>query len=345
MKTPLVACFPLVLWLACGCHQGKPEGEHPGGTYRFLKEIPIGGPGGWDYLSVSAQGRRLYVSHGTNVIVVDLTKDAVVGVVTNTPGVHGFAVARELGLGFASNGRSNTVSIVDLEELRTVARVPTGGNPDAILYEPAQEEVYAFNGRSNSVTVIEARMGKVVTTLPLPGKPEFAVADPAAGRVYVNIEDKNEVAALDTRTHKVVGLWPISPGEAASGLALDARHHRLFLGCENKLMVMMDCTSGKVLTTVPIGAGVDATAFDPVTRLAFSSNGEGTVTIAHQDTPDTLRVVQTLTTARGARTMALDPVTHKIYLSTAEFEPVPADAPGQRPLPKPDTFKVLVYGP
>ncbi len=187
--------------------------------------------------------------------------------------------------------------------------------------------------------------GKAVATVELGGKPEFAVTDVRDGRVYCNLEDKSEVAAIDTRTHKVVSTWPIAPGEEASGMALDARHRRLFLGCANKLMVMMDSGTGKVVASVPIGQGVDANAFDPETKLAFASCGDGTVTVAHEETPDTLTVVQTLKTERGARTMALDPMSHRIYLSSAKFEQLPEGTPRQRPKVIPGSFKVLVYGP
>jgi YVTN family beta-propeller protein len=219
----------------------------------------------------------------------------------------------------------------------------TGTNPDAILFEPGQNEVYAFNGRGQSATVIDVKSAKVVATIPLGGKPEFAQADPAAGRVYNNIEDKNEVAVIDTKLHQVVANWPIAPGEEASGMAMDLKNHRLFLGCGgSKTMMMMDSASGKVITSVPIGQGVDANAFDPETQLAFASCGDGTVTIAHEDTPDKLTVVQTLETQRGSRTMALDPKTHKIYLAAAKFE---APAEGQRRGKMvPDSFKILVYG-
>jgi DNA-binding beta-propeller fold protein YncE len=314
--------------------------------YHFVKEIAVGGEGSWDYLSVDGVGRRLYVSHGTKVVVIDLEKDQVVGEIGDTPGVHGFAVAPELGRGFSSNGRENKASIVDLKMLKTLSKTETGQNPDAILYEPSRKEVYTFNGRGKSASVLEAESGKLVATIALAGKPEFAAADPQAGRIYCNLEDKNEVAAIDSKEHKVTDSWPIAPGEEASGLAIDLEHHRLFLGCHNKLMLMMDSSSGKVVGSVPIGEGVDANAFDPGTQLAFASCGDGTVTIAHEDGPDKLTVVQTLKTERGARTMALDLKTHKIYLSTANFEASSGQSEGGRQRPKmiPGTFKVLVYG-
>jgi DNA-binding beta-propeller fold protein YncE len=312
------------------------------GPYHFVKEILIGGDGGWDYLAVDEAAHRLYVSHATRVIVIDLDKDEVAGEIADTPGVHGIAIAPKLNRVFVSNGRESKASVVDPKTLATLMKVDTGPNPDAILYEPSQQEVYTFNGRGKSATVFAGNSGNVVTTIELPGKPEFAVCDPSVGRIYNNIEDKSEVVAIDAKTHKVVDTWPIAPGESASGMAFDADHHRLFLGCDNKMMVMMDSASGKVITNVPIGGGVDANAFDPGTQLAFSSNGEGNVTIAHEDAPDKLTVVQTLETERGARTMTLDPSTHKIYLSSAKSEPA---EPGQRrPKIVAGSFKVLVYG-
>jgi DNA-binding beta-propeller fold protein YncE len=315
--------------------------------YHFLKEIPIGGEGGWDYASVDSGAHRLYVTHGGKVVAIDIQKDEVAGEVLDTPGVHGFAIAPDLMRSFSSNGRENKASIVELKSLKTVSKVDTGENPDAILYEPGQKEVYTFNGRGKSATVFDAKSGKVIATIPLEGKPEFAVADPEVGRVYCNIEDKNDVVAIDTKSNQVVNTWPIAPGEEASGMAIDVAHHRLFLGCGNKLMVMMNSTAGNVVTSVPIGQGVDATAFDPGTQLAFSSCGEGTVTIAHEDSPEKLTIVQTLKTERGARTMALDPKTHRIYLASAKYE-APTEPPAgggrQRPKMVPGSFKVLVYG-
>lgn len=317
------------------------------GPYHFLKEISVGGEGFWDYLSIDETARRLYVTHGNRIMVIDLERDAVVGEITETPGVHGFAIASELGRGFSSNGQESKVSIVDLKTLKTVSKVETGENPDAILFEPGRREVYTFNGRGHSATVIDAATGKVVATIPLPGKPEFAVSDSAAGRVYCNIEDKNEIVVIDTKSHQVLKTWPITPGEGASGMAIDAPHHRLFIGCHNKRMEMIDTATGKVVATVPIDRGVDANAFDPGTQLAFSSNGEGTTTIAREESPDRLEVVQILKTQPSARTMALDLKTHKIYLAAAEFEPAQAAAPGAlRPRPKmvSGSFKILVYG-
>src|SRR5207247_1628737 len=274
---------------------------------------------------------------------IDTQANKVVGEVTDTPGVHGFAIAADLGRGFASNGRENKVSIVDLKTLKTLQKVETGQNPDAILYEPSKKEVYAFNGRGKSATVIDAQSGKVVATVPLEGKPESGQADSKAGKVYVNMEDLNAIKVIDTATHKVIDTWPIAPGEAATGMAFDAVTHSLFVGCDNKLMLMIDSTTGRVIYSVPVGGGVDSTWFDPATKLAFTSNGEaGTVTVAHEDSPSVLKVVQTLKTRPGARTMALDPSTHTIYQSATDYEPQPAGAKG-RPKAVVGTFRVLTY--
>jgi YVTN family beta-propeller protein len=314
-----------------------------GGEYRLIKEIPIGGEGGWDYLTVDESARLLYVSHATKVVVVDLAQDRVIGEITNTPGVHGLAPAPDLNRGFVSCGREDKAAIVDLKSLQIISKVATGKNPDAMLYDPSRHEVYMFNGRGESATVIDAKTGKVGATIPLGGKPEYAAVDTAAGRVYNNLEDKSEVAVIDTRTHSITNRWPIAPGEEATGMALDAKNHRLVIGCGNRMMLMMDSTTGKVLCNVPIGEGVDANAFDPATRLAFASCGDGTVTIAHQDSADKLTVVQTLQTARGARTMALDSRTHRIYLGAAEYE-VSGDPTQKRPKIISGSFKILVYG-
>jgi YVTN family beta-propeller protein len=309
--------------------------------YQLIKSIPIGGEGGWDYLSIDAQARRLYVAHASKVVVGDLTDNSVIGEILDTPGVHGFAIAPQFG--FSSNGKENKVSVVDLQTLKTKSKIETGENPDAILYESGHGEVYAFNGRGQSASVIDAKNAKVVATIALGGKPEFAVADAESGPVFCNIEDKNEVAAIDASTHRVVARWPLAPGEEPSGLALDAARHRLFSGCGNKLLVMLDSTNGKVLATAPIGAGVDACAFDESTQNVFASCGDGTVTIARVE-GETLNVVQTLQTERGARTMALDPVTHRIYLATTKFDPEKKDERA-RPGIISGTFHLLEFGP
>ena|SRR5579875_3287335 len=317
------------------------------GLYHFLKEIPVGGNGFWDYLSVDPEAHRLYVSHGTEIVVIDLNNDQIIGAITNTPGVHGIAIADNLGLGVTSIGRENKAGIVDLKTLQTLATVDTAEGPDGYTYDPARREAYLFCGRADAATVVDVKAQKAVATIPLGGRPEFAQADPPAGRVFDNLENKNEVAVIDTAAHRVIADWPIAPGESASGMAIDVQHHRLFLGCHNQLMVMMDSANGRVLASVPIGDGVDACAFDPATQLAFASCGDGTTTIAKED-GDKLTAVQVLKTERGARTMALDPTTHRIYLATARFGAPPEAANGERrfrrPPMVPGSFKILVYG-
>jgi YVTN family beta-propeller protein len=316
--------------------------------YKFLNEVPIGGEGGWDILTVDSGASRLYLSHATKVVVVDLNKNSVVGEIADTPGVHAFMPVPDLQRGFSSNGKESKSSVVDLKTLSTTSKIDTGANPDAIVYEPRRGEVYIFNHTGNSATVIDAKQAKVVATIPLGGGPEFAVADKIAGRVYCNIEDKSEVAVIDAAKHEVVARWSVAPGTEPSGIALDAAHHRLFATCHNKLMAMLDTETGKVVATVPIGAGVDGCAFDDSTQLAFASCGDGTTTIAKEETPEKLTVVQTLKTEPRARTIALDSKTHRIYLPSAQFQPPPSPAPGAspaRPTIVPNTLKLLVYGP
>jgi YVTN family beta-propeller protein len=238
--------------------------------------------------------------------------------------------------------------VVDLKTLKTLSKIDVGDKPDAVIYAQASGRVYVFNGDSKTASVIDPKAAKVVATVELGGSPEFAVEDPEAGRVYNNLEDTSEIVALDEKTNKVVARWPLAPCEEPSGLAIDVAHHRLFAGCGNGVEVAVDSTSGKVVASWKIGQGVDACRFDPSLGLVFASCGEGVVTIAHEDGPDAYSVVQTLATARGARTMTLDPKTHRIYLATAELKPAPEPAPGQprvRPTVVPGTFKVLVYGP
>jgi YVTN family beta-propeller protein len=323
----------------------KPTGNE---LYHFVREIPIGGEGGWDILTIDSAASRLYLSHATKVVVVDLRKNAVAGEIADTPGVHGFVAVPEVQRGFSSNGKESKSSAVDLTTLKTTSKIDTGPNPDAVVYERRHGEVYVFNHTGNSVTVINAKAATVSATIPVGGNPEFAAVDENAGRIYCNIEDKSEVAVIDVNKHEVVAHWSIAPGEEPSGIALDAAHHRLFSGCHNKMMVMLDTESGKVVDTVPIGAGVDGCAFDDARQLAFASCGDGTTTIAREETPDKLTLLQTLKTERGARTMALDPKSHRIYLPSAQFQPPPSPSPGMspsRPSIVPNTLKLLVYGP
>jgi DNA-binding beta-propeller fold protein YncE len=309
-------------------------------TYKMTGSIPIPGEGGWDYSTADSDNRRLYVSHATVVEVLDLDSHKIVGQIPNTNGVHGIAIAHDLGRGFISAGRDNQVVIFDLKSLKTIGTAKTGTNPDGILYEPTTHRVFAFNGRSKDATVIEGASGDVAGTIALGGKPEFPVAD-GSGKVFVNIEDKNEIVHLDPKTLKVEAHWSITPAESPSGLAIDTKNHRLFAVCDGKKMVVVNYDDGKVVATVPIGEGPDAAAFDPGTKLAFSSNGQdGDLTVVRQDSADKYSVAQTVPTKRGARTMALDLKTHTIYLPDADFGPAPAG--GGRPKIIPGTFKLLI---
>lgn len=319
--------------------------------YHQLKKITIGGEGGWDYLIADAG--RVYVSHGAEVDVVDAKTGAVAGKITGLHGVHGIALAPEFGRGFISNGQSGTVTIFDLKTLEKIGEdVPAGKNPDAIIYDPGSKRVFAFNGRSSDATAIDAKDGKVAGTVPLEGKPEFAAAD-GKGHVYVNIEDKSEVFDIDSKKLTVEHKWPLAPCEEPSGMAMDTKSRRLFSGCHNKMVAVMDADTGKVVATPAIGEGVDATAFDPGTKYVLNSCGDGTLSVVHEDSPDKYSVVEQVKTAQRARTMALDTQTHTVYLAIADFEalpaaPPPADKDGktQRPRPKivPGTFGLLEYG-
>lgn len=315
-------------------------------SYKLVKSIPIAGDGGWDYLHADSPNRRLYVSHGTEVVVLDLDSDAVVGKIPGTNGVHGIAIAGDLGRGFISDGRDNQVTIFDIKTLAVISTAKAGTNPDGIVYDPFSKRIFAFNGRSKDMTAIDASTGEVAGTVPLGGKPEFPATD-GNGNMYVNMEDLNEIVRFDPKTLQVKNHWSIAPQcDSPSGLAIDAKSRRLFPVCENKVMAVVDADSGKVITTVPTGAGTDAAAFDPETRLAFASNGQdATLTVIKEDSPDKFSLVENATTQRGARTMALDLKTHKIYLSDAEMLPPPAatpDNPHPRPKMAPGTFKLLV---
>jgi len=287
------------------------------GGYSVIKKIPIPGTGSWDYLTVDEAARRLYVSHGTQVEVLDIDSLSVVGNIPKTPGVHGIAIAPELGRGFISNGQASTVTIFDLKTLKPIGEAPTGQKPDAIIYDPASSRVFAFNGSSNSATAIDAASGKVAGTVDLGGGPEFAAAD-GKGYVFDNLEDESLVLKINSRELKVEQRWPTAPCASPSSMAIDRANRRLFLGCRSKVMAVMDAESGKVITTLPIGDHVDATGFDNETKLIFNSNGEGTITVIHQDSPDKYSVVETVKTVPRAKTMALDPKTHRLFLSTAE---------------------------
>jgi len=311
--------------------------------YHVIKTYKIGGEGFWDYLTADASARRLYISRGTHVIVLDLDSGKSIGEIADTPGVHGIALAPELGRGFTSNGREGTVSIFDIKNLGLISKVKVGENPDAILYDPASKRVFTFNGRSHDSSAIDAASGKVLGTIPLDGKPEFAASD-AKGEIFVNIEDKSELVAIDPNKLDVKAKWPLAPCTEPSGLSIDRKHRRLFVGCDNKMMAVVDADSGKVLATPAIGEGVDATAFDDETNLAFASCGEGVLTVVKEDSPEKFSVAENVKTQQGARTMALDSKTHNVFVVTAEFGPPPAataDNPHPRRSMVPDSFVVL----
>jgi DNA-binding beta-propeller fold protein YncE len=312
--------------------------------YKVVNTYKIGGDGGWDYLLADAGARRLYISRATHVMVLDLDSGKVVGDIADTPGVHGIALAPELGRGFTSNGREGTVSIFDLKTLATSSKVKVGENPDAILYDGATKRVFTFNGKSQDATAIDATNGSVLGTIKLDGKPEFAASD-GKGEIFVNIEDKSELTAIDAKKLEVKTKWPLAPCEEPSGLSMDRTNRRLFVGCDNKMMAVVNADTGKVLATPAIGEGVDATAFDNGTGLAFAScGGEGVLTVVREDSPEKFSVAENVPTQLGARTMAMDSKTHNVYVVTAKFGPpaASADNPHPRRSILPDSFLVLV---
>jgi hypothetical protein len=314
--------------------------------YHVIKTYKLGGDGGWDYLKLDSSSRRLYISRATHVIVIDADSGKPVGDIPDTPGVHGIALAPELGRGFISNGREGTVTIFDIDTLKLISKVKAGDNPDAILYDPATKRVFAFNGRSQDATAIDAAKGTVVGTIKLEGKPEFAASD-GKGEIFVNIEDKSQLDAIDPNKLEVKSRWPLAPCEEPSGLSIDRKNRRLFAGCDNKMMAVVDADSGKVLVTPAIGDGVDATAFDEGAGLAFASCGEGVLTVVREESPTKFSVAENVKTEEGARTLALDEKTQEIFVVTAKFGPPPAPTP-DNPHPRhsilPDTFVVLVIG-
>ena len=292
----------------------------PAPVPRVLSTLPLGGEGGWDYLSFDAAHRHLFVSRGDRVLVIDVDQGKQIGTIADTDGVHGIALAPALDRGFTSNGKTASVTEFDLTTLKALATITgTGEKPDAILYDPASHHVLTFNGKSESASVIDPAKHAVIATIALPGKPEFAVSD-GAGRVYVNIENKSELVQLDTASNKVLQVWPLAPCESPSGLAIDTRHHRLFSVCDNQLMAVTDANDGHQVASISIGDGPDAVVFDATASMIYSSNGEsGTITAVHQDDADHYRVTATIPTQTSARTLALDPKRHRLYLSAARL--------------------------
>lgn len=312
-------------------------------SYSIQHKWTIGGEGGWDYLVADPAAHRLYVTHGTRVEVLDTNSGKVVGSIQGLQGIHGVALDSAGKYGYISDGRAGIVVVFDRDSLKTLASIPVGTNPDGIVFEPVTKTVWAFNGRSSSVSVIDTATRKVIATIALPGKPEFPVAD-GRGTIFDNIESKNSIVRLDAKTKKLTAIWPLKNCDSPSGLAIDTVSRHLFSVCDSKTMNVVDATSGRVLATPTIGEGPDAAGYDPVHKLAFSSNGEGTLTVVDA-AKDTYPVIQTLTTQKGARTMSIDPSAGRVYLVTANFAPRPANAAAHsRPAILPGTFTVLVAG-
>jgi DNA-binding beta-propeller fold protein YncE len=341
MKRIVIATLPVVMVMVAGFADHAGHAQPAGATYKVLKKIPLGGEGGWDYLTLDATARRLYITRGSHVMVMDIDKEKLVGDIPMTRGVHGVALAPKHKRGFTSNGGDSTVTIFDLQTLKEVQPpVKVGSRPDAILYDPASDRVFTFNADSKDATALDAGTGKVVGTIKLGGQPESGVAD-EKGLVYVNIEDTNEVVAFSSEALTVKTRWPLAPGATPTGLALDRVKHRLFSTCRNEKMVILDAESGKVLADLPIGKGTDACIFDPTTKLAFSSNRDGTLTVVEEQAGGKYHVVANVAIQYGAKTMALDSRTHNFYLATAEFKEA---APGKKAAPVPNTFTILVVG-
>ncbi|HXB12337.1 MAG TPA: YncE family protein [Bacteroidia bacterium] len=312
--------------------------------YKIANKFHVDGDLGWDYIACDDSANRLYVSHGTMVQVLDLNNGGkVIGTIAGLNGVHGIAVASDLNKGFITSGKDSVVAVLDLTTFATIAKVKvTGAGPDAILYDKFTHKVFTFNGHSNNSTVIDAKTNAVIGTIDLPGKPEFAVAD-GNGKVYDNLEDKNMICVINATTMKVETTWSIAPGDGPSGLAIDTKNHRLFSVCD-KLMVIVNADNGKIVTTLPIGDRVDATAFDVSLNRVYSSNGDATLTVVQEDGPDKFTVLENVATAKGARTCALNSKTHHVYLPSAEYGAPPAptaDKPKPKPPIKPNSFQIL----
>jgi YVTN family beta-propeller protein len=325
-----VALSGLVLLPLAAGRAAEPESG-----YHLLKTIHVGGEGSWDYLTVDAASRRLYLSRSNRVMVVDVDKGKVVGEVKDTPGIHGIAVVAKRNKGYTSNGRDSTVTVFDLETLAETSRVKVGSRPDPIIHDPASDRVFTFNAGSMDATAIDTKTDKVVGTVKLGGRPESAVAD-AKGTIYVNIVSTDEVVAFDAKELKVKDRWRLGSGAKPTGLAIDPDKRRLFVTCRNEKMVILDADKGKVVATLTIGKGTDACAFDPETGLAFSSNGDGTLTIVTEE-KGAFHVVANVKTQERAKTMALDPKTHRVFLPAAKFK-------ARSRTPEPDTFAILVVG-
>lgn len=320
----------------------------PGSGYHLLKKMPVGGEGGWDYLTVDSEARRIYLARGTHVMVVDEDKGEVVGDIPDTKGVHGIALAKDLGKGYTSNGQANTVTVFELATLKTLSTIKvTGENPDSVLYDAANKRVWTFNGKTANATAIDASSGEVVGTVKLSGKPETPVLD-GKGNIFLNIEDKNSLVEIDAKAMTVKHEYPLAGCEAPSGIAMDTAHRRVFSGCsDSKKLAVTNADTGKVVAAPEIGEDTDASGFDPGTGMAFASCREGVLSVIHEDSPDKYTNVANVKTEFGARTMAVDTKTHHVFVVTADFKPAPAataDNPHPRPQAVPGTFRILEYG-
>jgi len=311
--------------------------------FHILNTFHIQSAGGWDYIAVGPGNNRLYLSHGTQVNILNLSTGDSIGVIENTTGVHGIAFDKSQNKGFTSNGRLNNVTVFDLKTNAVITQIPTGANPDAIMYEPFTKKIITCNGRGKNLSFIDPVTNKLIDSIDVGGKPETAASN-GSGKLFVNIEDKNEIVAIDLKIMKVEAHWSLDPAEEPTGLAFDKMTNRLFAGCGNKLMAVVDASSGKVINTFPIGDGCDGLAFDMETKNIFTSNGEGTMSVFHEATADKIEAVATLTTKRGARTITVDQSSHLVYMPTADFEKPDPAAPNARPKMIPGTFQVLVIG-
>ncbi|MGB2671430.1 MAG: YncE family protein [Candidatus Acidiferrum sp.] len=331
-----------VATVLCAGLLSRAAAQAPGPSgYHLIKTVPVPGDEGWDYLAVDSAARRVYISHGSHVVVMNADTYAIEGDIPDTSGVHGIALASDLGRGFVSAGRANLAVIFDLKSLKNLGTVKTDTNPDAIVYDAVTKRVFTMNGRGQNTTAINAADGSVVGTLALGGKPEFAAAD-GQGSIYVNIEDKSELVQFDAQKLTETHRWPLAPCKSPSGLSMDLDHRRLFSVCDEKVMAVTNADTGKIVATPEICEGPDASAFDPATGYAFASCGDGHLTVVHEDSPDKFTVIENVPTKRSARTMGLDLKTHNIFLSSAEFDP---PAPGERRgKMKPGTFAILVVG-
>lgn len=331
MFKPIVSILSLVM-LAMNCCSAQNNSLHVANTFH------IQSGGGWDYIFADTASNKLYVSHGTQVNVLDKNTGDSIGIIPNTTGVHGIALVHDLNKGFTSNGRLNNVFVFDMTTLQITDSIKTGKNPDAIFYDAYSKKIITCNGGSEDISVIDPSTNKVIATIDVKGKPETAVSD-GAGKIFINNEDKSEIEVIDINAMKLIKSWPVAPGEAPSGLSIDRKTKRLFAGCDNKLLMVINATNGKIIDKLPIGDGCDGTAFDPATNTVYSSNGEGTLTVIKEGTNGKFNVVANVPTKRGARTVSVDASTNTIYLPTADFDTAKAN---ERPPMIPGTFQVLV---